>query len=389
MRGDDGRARREHDQRQECPAGREQVERILDRGRVVNDQRALTEIAEHQRGQHEEQPRAPNRDRAEMAHVGVKRLGTRDRQHDCAQREECGERVAGQESERVRRIERRQDRWVVCDLHRSEQRQHREPHPSPRAGQHADPGPALPATRQRTDEDAEPAGNDNWPGRRREPVTLAVPVGLRSMQRHGTASVGVLFGPVVCVWFAVLALLGAMQIAHDPAVLAALNPAYAFGFLTGNPLAAFLALGAVVLAVTGTEALYADMGHFGAIPIRRAWLFFVLPALVLNYFGQGALIIHDPAAIKNPFYLPAPGCALLPLVVVATCPTVRPSHAVISGAFSLTRQAIQMGYCPRLTITHTSDRQIGQIYIPFINWTLLGAVMLLVVGFQSSSNLAA
>ncbi|OLC67296.1 MAG: potassium transporter Kup [Betaproteobacteria bacterium 13_1_40CM_4_64_4] len=221
------------------------------------------------------------------------------------------------------------------------------------------------------------------------PVTLAILIGLFSIQRHGTASVGVLFGPVVCLWFAVLALLGAMQIARDPAVLAALNPAYAFGFLTGNPLAAFLALGAVVLAVTGTEALYADMGHFGATPIRRAWLFFVLPALVLNYFGQGALIIHDPAAIKNPFYLLAPSWALLPLVVLATCATVIASQAVISGAFSLTRQAIQMGYCPRLTITHTSDRQIGQIYVPFINWTLMCAVMLLVVGFQSSSNLAA
>jgi KUP system potassium uptake protein len=221
------------------------------------------------------------------------------------------------------------------------------------------------------------------------PVTLAVLIGLFSIQRNGTASMGVLFGPVVCLWFAVLALLGAMQIARDPAVLAALNPAYAFGFLTGNPLAAFLALGAVVLAVTGTEALYADMGHFGASPIRRAWFFFVLPALVLNYFGQGALIIHDPAAIKNPFYLLAPGWALLPLVVLATCATVIASQAVISGAFSLTRQAIQMGYCPRLTITHTSDRQIGQIYIPFINWTLMCAVMLLVVGFQSSSNLAA
>jgi KUP system potassium uptake protein len=221
------------------------------------------------------------------------------------------------------------------------------------------------------------------------PVTLVILIGLFSIQRHGTASVGVLFGPVVCLWFAVLALLGAMQIARDPTVLAALNPAYAFAFLTGNPLAAFLALGAVVLAVTGTEALYADMGHFGATPIRRAWLLFVLPALVLNYFGQGALIIHDPAAIKNPFYLLAPSWALLPLVVLATCATVIASQAVISGAFSLTRQAIQMGYCPRLTITHTSDRQIGQIYIPFINWTLMCAVMLLVVGFQSSSNLAA
>jgi KUP system potassium uptake protein len=221
------------------------------------------------------------------------------------------------------------------------------------------------------------------------PLTLVILIGLFSIQRIGTASVGVLFGPVVSVWFAVLALLGAVEIAQNPAVLAALSPTYAFGFLTGNPLAGFLALGAVVLAVTGTEALYADMGHFGATPIRRAWLYFVLPALVLNYFGQGALIIRDPSAVKNPFYLLAPGWALLPLVVLATFATVIASQAVISGAFSLTRQAIQMGYCPRLTVTHTSGRQIGQIYIPFINWTLLGAVMLLVVGFQSSSNLAA
>ena len=221
------------------------------------------------------------------------------------------------------------------------------------------------------------------------PVTIVILIALFSIQRHGTARVGVLFGPVTCVWFIAIAALGAIQVARDPEVLAALNPAYAFRFLTGSPLAAFLALGAVVLAVTGTEALYADMGHFGASPIRRAWLFFVLPALVLNYFGQGALIIHDPAAVKNPFYLLAPGWALLPMVVLATCATVIASQAVISGAFSLTRQAIQMGYCPRLTVTHTSDRQIGQIYVPFINWILLAAVMLLVVGFQSSSNLAA
>jgi KUP system potassium uptake protein len=221
------------------------------------------------------------------------------------------------------------------------------------------------------------------------PLTIVILIGLFSIQRHGTANVGGLFGPVVCLWFVVLALLGAIEIARDPAVLLALNPAYAFVFLKDNPLPAFLALGAVVLAVTGTEALYADMGHFGATPIRRAWLFFVLPALVLNYFGQGALIIHEPATIKNPFYLLAPEWALLPLVVLATCATVIASQAVISGAFSLTRQAIQMGYCPRLTITHTSEGHIGQIYIPFINWTLLGAVMLLVLGFQSSSNLAA
>jgi KUP system potassium uptake protein len=221
------------------------------------------------------------------------------------------------------------------------------------------------------------------------PLTMVILIGLFWIQRHGTASVGGLFGPIVCVWFAVLAVLGVLEIARDPAVLLALNPAYAFAFLRDNPLGAFLALGAVVLAVTGTEALYADMGHFGATPIRRAWLFFVLPALVLNYFGQGALVIHEPAAIKNPFYLLAPAWALLPLVVLATIATVIASQAVISGAFSLTRQAIQMGYCPRLTVTHTSEGHIGQIYIPFVNWTLCGAVMLLVVGFQSSSNLAA
>ena len=221
------------------------------------------------------------------------------------------------------------------------------------------------------------------------PMTMVILVGVFSIQRHGTARVGRLFGPIMCLWFVTLAVLGTMEIATSPAVLAALNPAYAVTFLVGNPIPAFLALGAVVLAVTGTEALYADMGHFGATPIRRAWLFFVLPALVLNYFGQGALIIHDPLAIKNPFYLLAPAWALLPMVLLATCATVIASQAVISGAFSLTRQAIQMGYCPRLTIMHTSDREIGQIYVPFINWTLLCAVMLLVAGFRSSSNLAA
>jgi len=221
------------------------------------------------------------------------------------------------------------------------------------------------------------------------PVTLVILIALFSIQRFGTARVGVMFGPVMCLWFATLAILGAMQVAADPSVLAALSPAYAVAFLRGNPLAAFLALGAVVLAVTGTEALYADMGHFGASPIRRAWLLFVLPALVLNYFGQGALLIHDSSAIKNPFYLLAPEWALLPMVLLATCATVIASQAVISGAFSLTRQAIQMGYCPRLTITHTSYREIGQIYVPFINWTLLAAVMALVAGFRSSSNLAA
>ncbi len=219
------------------------------------------------------------------------------------------------------------------------------------------------------------------------PVTVMIVVALFAIQKRGTASVGRLFGPVMCVWFVVLALLGALQLAQHPAVLFALNPAHAFAFVAANPRLAFLALGAVVLAVTGTEALYADMGHFGAAPIRRAWLGFVMPALVLNYFGQGALLLADPAAIKNPFYLLAPQWALIPLVILATCAAVIASQAVISGAFSLTRAAIQMGYCPRLKIQHTSDRQIGQIYVPFINWSLLVAVVLLVVGFRSSDNL--
>jgi KUP system potassium uptake protein len=221
------------------------------------------------------------------------------------------------------------------------------------------------------------------------PVSLAILVGLFWIQKRGTASVGMLFGPVMCVWFLVLAVLGIDQIVHNPAVLSALSPHHAARFIAENPLAAFLALGAVVLAVTGTEALYADMGHFGAPPIRRAWLFIVMPALVLNYFGQGALVLADPAAIRNPFYLLAPQWALLPLVILATMAAIIASQAVISGAFSLTRQAIQMGYCPRLKILQTSDLEIGQIYVPFINWTLFVAVTLLVVGFHSSDNLAA
>ena len=220
------------------------------------------------------------------------------------------------------------------------------------------------------------------------PVTLVILVALFSIQRHGTGSVGVLFGPVTLAWFLVLAVLGLLQVVRMPGVLVAMSPSYAIGFVASQPIAAFLALGAVVLAVTGTEALYADMGHFGAPPIRRAWAFLVMPALVLNYFGQGALLLADPAAIKNPFYLLAPQWALIPLVILATMATVIASQAVISGAFSLTRQAIQMGYCPRLKLQHTSDREIGQIYVPFINWTLLTAVVLLVLGFRTSSNLA-
>jgi len=219
------------------------------------------------------------------------------------------------------------------------------------------------------------------------PVTLVIIVMLFAIQKRGTASVGSLFGPVMCVWFVVLAVLGILELAQNPAVLTAVLPTKAIAFIVANPGLAFLALGAVVLAVTGTEALYADMGHFGAKPIRRAWLGFVGPALVLNYFGQGALLLSDPASIKNPFYLLAPQWALIPLVILATCAAIIASQAVISGAFSLTRAAIQMGYCPRLKLMHTSAREIGQIYVPFINWSLLVAVMLLVLGFRSSDNL--
>ncbi|MET0732335.1 MAG: KUP/HAK/KT family potassium transporter [Casimicrobiaceae bacterium] len=221
------------------------------------------------------------------------------------------------------------------------------------------------------------------------PVAVIIMVGLFGIQKRGTAAIGALFGPVMCLWFVTLAVLGGMEIAVRPMVLTALNPWYAYTFVAAHPAISFIAFGAVVLAVTGTEALYADMGHFGATPIRRAWLLFVMPALVINYFGQGALILNDPATIKNPFYLLAPEWALIPLLVLATAAAIIASQAVISGAFSLTRAAIQMGYCPRLTIEHTSERAIGQIYVPFINWSLLAAVIALVVGFRNSDNLAA
>ncbi|GMU73625.1 MAG: potassium transporter Kup [Burkholderiales bacterium] len=220
------------------------------------------------------------------------------------------------------------------------------------------------------------------------PLALVILIALFAIQKHGTGSVGALFGPVCALWFVALALLGIHQLWLNPSVLAALSPTHAVGFAVNHPRATFLALGAVVLAVTGTEALYADMGHFGVKPIRRAWLFFVMPALVLNYFGQGALLLSDPTAIRNPFYLLAPGWALPPLVVLATAAAVIASQAVISGAYSIARAAVQMGYCPRIAIRHTSEKTMGQIYVPFINWTLLVAVALLVVGFQSSSALA-
>lgn len=221
------------------------------------------------------------------------------------------------------------------------------------------------------------------------PITLVVLVGLFMFQRRGTANVGALFGPVMVVWFAVLALLGALAIFDNPAVLAAINPQHAFEFLTGNSLLGFFALGAVVLCITGAEALYADMGHFGAKPIQYAWLGYVMPALLINYFGQGSLLLANPGAVENPFYLLAPEWAMYPLVILSTLATIIASQAVISGSFSITQQAIQLGYTPRLEIQHTSDREIGQIYLPGINWLLLVSIIALVIEFGSSSNLAA
>ena len=221
------------------------------------------------------------------------------------------------------------------------------------------------------------------------PITLAIVVGLFVIQRRGTATVGALFGPVMVLWFAVLALLGGLSIIQHPDVLAAVNPIYGFNFLLGNSMLGFFALGAVVLCITGAEALYADMGHFGAKPIQYAWLGYVLPALLINYFGQGALLLADPAAIENPFYRLAPEWALYPLVILSTIATVIASQAVISGAFSITQQAIQLGYTPRLEVQHTSDQEIGQIYLPALNWLLLISIIALVIGFGTSSNLAA
>lgn len=220
------------------------------------------------------------------------------------------------------------------------------------------------------------------------PVTLGVLLLLFMFQKKGTAGIGALFGPVMMLWFASLAVLGIMNIAAAPAVIAALDPFHGLAFLATHPALGFFSLGAVVLALTGAEALYADMGHFGRRPIQLAWFFLVLPALVLNYFGQGALLLSNPAAIENPFYLLAPTWALYPLVALSTVATVIASQAVISGAFSITQQAIQLGYSPRLEVQHTSAREIGQIYLPGINWTMLLAVIALVLGFGSSTNLA-
>jgi KUP system potassium uptake protein len=221
------------------------------------------------------------------------------------------------------------------------------------------------------------------------PITLVVIFLLFWAQSKGTALMGAFFGPVMLVWFSTLAVLGIINITHEPLVLQAINPLYAVHFFTANPWLAFVALGSVVLAVTGGEALYADMGHFGRKPIRLAWFGFVLPALVINYFGQGALILHDAEAVKNPFYLLAPEWMLYPLIVLATLSTVIASQAVISGAFSVSRQALQLGFLPRMQVLHTSEREKGQIYMPRVNWGLMLAVMALVLGFGSSGNLAA
>ncbi len=220
------------------------------------------------------------------------------------------------------------------------------------------------------------------------PITMAIVVGLFVVQYRGTAAVGAYFGPVICAWFIVLAILGIVHIVQTPAVLQALNPYYALAFLIENRLTSFVVLGAVVLAFTGTEALYADMGHFGRGPIRMAWFALAFPALMLNYFGQGALILDDPSAIKNPFYLMAPSWALYPMVALSTAATIIASQAVISGAFSISRQAVQLGICPRLEVRHTSEAEIGQIYVPQINWGLMVCVLVLIAAFQSSSNLA-
>jgi KUP system potassium uptake protein len=220
------------------------------------------------------------------------------------------------------------------------------------------------------------------------PITIGVLCALFLLQPRGTASVGALFGPVMMFWFGTLGVLGIYNILRHPDVMAAINPWYAVHFFLENRGHAYLALGAVVLAITGGEALYADMGHFGRRPIKWAWLVYVFPCLYLNYLGQGALILDNPAAVKNPFFLLVPEILLYPMVALATAATVIASQAVISGAFSLTSQAMQLGYCPRIQVKFTSEREKGQIYIPNVNWLLLLAVIILVLGFKSSSNLA-
>jgi len=221
------------------------------------------------------------------------------------------------------------------------------------------------------------------------PLSIVILVGLFAMQSRGTARVAALFGPIIVVWFAVIGIMGAVCIAEEPRVLAAFNPIYGATFLFHNGLIGLIVLGLVFLAVTGAEALYADLGHFGRKPIQAAWLGLALPALTLNYFGQGALVLGQPTAIENPFFLMFPSWALWPIVLLSTAATVIASQAVITGAYSITRQAVQLGLLPRFGIRHTSEEMVGQIYVPRVNWLLLIAVLLLVAIFKTSSALAA
>ena len=221
------------------------------------------------------------------------------------------------------------------------------------------------------------------------PLTVVVLISLFLVQYRGTGKVGAVFGPLTLIWFLVLAVLGIRQIVKHPAIVGAMSPHHAARFLGHHGWIAMLVLGSVFLVVTGGEALYADMGHFGVKPIRLVWFFLVLPSLVLNYFGQGALLLDNPAVLENPFYHLAPEWAMLPLVILATAATIIASQAVISGSFSITMQAVQLGFCPRLKVTHTSARERGQIYVPAVNWILMFSCIGLVIGFGSSSRLAA
>jgi len=220
------------------------------------------------------------------------------------------------------------------------------------------------------------------------PISLVILTGLFAIQKRGTSAVGKVFGPIMVVWFITLAALGVLHAAQRPGILMAASPTYAMKFVANNPGTAFIVLGSVFLALTGGEALYADMGHFGKKPIRLAWVFLVWPSLVMNYFGQAALVLMNPKAVQQPFFGSAPGWALVPLVILATAATIIASQAVISGAFSMTKQAVQLGFLPRISIVHTSTHEMGQVYVPFINLSLFAAVVFLVVFFKSSDNLA-
>jgi KUP system potassium uptake protein len=221
-----------------------------------------------------------------------------------------------------------------------------------------------------------------------EPIALGIMAGLFAVQRHGTAVMGKFFGPITVTWFLALGLLGLWSIVQNPVVLSMISPHWALNFIWQQPLVAFFTMGAVILTLTGGEALYADMGHFGAKPIRLGWFLIVMPCLLLNYAGQGALLLRDPAAISNPFYLMVPTWALYPMIALATAAAVIASQAVITGVFSMAKQAIQLGYLPRLSIQQTSESEQGQIYVPFLNWTLFISVVILILLFENSSNLA-